>query len=285
MPIRINAGKYAKSFNADLYTLSQIKQIENDFKKHVKNGGNNKDFIIPKWYEMDKPKLIEKPASIEEKEVMKEISYLDHFKTLHISDIKPPFENGGVSFCLIGSTRSGKSYAMDYIFNHWFKKHITFLMTLSTHSPAYKNLEKHKNVLFCEGFNKQLIEEPMTINKNTKNNYDFLCVFDDLSLDGKNDESMTKLLTIGRNSGMSAIIAGQKMTMLSSTGRTNCNYILCMKLNTESAIEEVIKTYLRSFFPKDLKMNDMISLYKELTNDYHFFLVDTLNDKCYLSKI
>jgi hypothetical protein len=84
---------------------------------------------------------------------------------------------------------------------------------------------------------------------------------------------------------MSAIICGQKMTMLSSTGRSNINYILCFKQNTESAIEDTIKCFLRSYFPSDMKLTDMIKAYKSLTEEHNFILVDTLNDKCYISKI
>jgi aspartate carbamoyltransferase catalytic subunit len=51
------------------------------------------------------------------------------------------------------------------------------------------------------------------------------------------------------------------------------------------SIEDTIKTYLRSYFPKGMKITEMISLYKDLTQDHNFFCVDTLNDDCFLSKI
>jgi hypothetical protein len=156
-------------------------------------------------------------------------------------------------------------------------------MTLTTHGDIYKGFTK--KAIICEGFNADFIDEAMMINKETKNHYDFCVVCDDLVTEGKNDKTMTKLLTVGRNFGMSAIISGQKLQMLSCTGRANINYILCFKQNTENAIEDTIKCYLRSYFPKEMKLTEMIALYKELTNDHHFFLIDTLEDKCYLSKI
>jgi hypothetical protein len=201
---------------------------------------------------------------------------------MHINDLETP-ENGCFSFCCIGSTRSGKSYAISYIYEHFFKKHITMLMTLSSHAEIYKGFKK--NAIITDGFFPELIDEPMKVNKLTQNHYKFCLIFDDLCIDGKNASPMTKLLTIGRNSGMSAIISGQKMTMLNSTGRANVNYVLCFKQNTETAIEDTIKTFLRSYMPKHLKISEMIALYKELTEDHHFFLIDTLNDKCYISKI
>jgi hypothetical protein len=154
---------------------------------------------------------------------------------------------------------------------------------LTTHGDIYKPFQK--NGIICEGFKSELIDDAMKINRETKNHYNFCIVLDDLAMDGKINNTMTKLLTVGRNFGCSAIISGQKLQMLSATGRSNINYVCCFKQNTENAIEDTIKCYLRSYFPKGMKINDMISLYKELTEDHHFFLVDTLNDKCYISKI
>jgi hypothetical protein len=197
--------------------------------------------------------------------------------------IKPDFSNGGVSFMCLGSTRSGKSTAMSYIYEKWFRKHITILMTHSTQADIYKPMKK--NALISPGYFKELIDEPMKINRETKNNYDFCLVFDDLALDGKNSKEMTKLLTIGRNAGMSVIICGQKISMLNATGRSNINYICCFKQNTDSAVKDTVETYMRSYFPRGMKVPDMIRLYKELTQDHHFFVIDTLNDECFLTKL
>jgi len=104
-------------------------------------------------------------------------------------------------------------------------------------------------------------------------------------MEGKTTPEMTKLLTIGRNSGMSSIISGQKLTMLSATGRSNVNIICCFKQNTDSAIEDTIKNYLRSYFPSGTPLLDMIRLYKEMTEDHHFICVNTLEDTIFISKI
>ncbi len=197
-------------------------------------------------------------------------------------DIRLP-SNGGASFLVLGSTRSGKSVAMCHLYEKYFKKHITFLMTHSTQAEIYKPLQK--TAIISPGYHKELIEEPMKINRETKNSYEFCLIFDDLSLTGKNDKEMTKLLTIGRNSNMSAIITGQKMTMLNATGRANCNYILCFKQNTDSAITDTIKTYMRSYFPTNMTLVEMVACYKQMTQDHHFFVIDTLNDEMYTCKI
>jgi len=283
MPHKINArddkGKQVtRSFNTDNYSKYQVKVIEEMFRKHAKEGKVPSEFKIPQYYDIP-DQTVQKVKIVDD---MPPLKNPEPFERKHIDKLELP-ENGNMSFCCIGSTRSGKSYATTYIYEKIFKKYITFLMTLTTHGEIYKPFKK--TAVISEGFNENLVEEPMLINRETNNHYKFCCIMDDLVLDGKNDKAMTKLLTVGRNFGMSAILCGQKMTMLSSTGRSNINFVLCFKQNTENAIEDTIKCFLRSYMPKDMKMTDMIRLYKDHTNDHNFFLIDTLNDKCYISKI
>jgi hypothetical protein len=202
--------------------------------------------------------------------------FKDLFETLELPT------NGGQSWGLIGSTRSGKSTALCEIYEYYYKKHITTLFTLSSHADIYKCLKK---AIVCQGFFPKMITQPLKLNVETGNKFPFCLIFDDLALDGKNSEAMTRLLTTGRNSAASVILSGQKMTMLSSTGRSNVNYVLCFKQISETAIEDTIKCFLRSYFPRNMSIPEMIACYKEKTQDHHFFVVDTLNDKCFISKI
>jgi adenylate kinase family enzyme len=199
-----------------------------------------------------------------------------------ISSLKLPTESGGCSFVLIGATRSGKSTAMSYIYDKFFEKHITILFTYSAHTQVYENL---KGAAIADRFCPELLTEPMTINRNTNNKYNFCVIFDDFALTAKNAEAMTRLLTTGRNSGMSVLITGQRMEMLNRTGRANCNYILCFRQNTDSDIENTIKTYLNSYFPKGLTMEQKIEIYRQVTQDHSFFFVDTLEGRCCIGKI
>lgn len=191
-------------------------------------------------------------------------------------------ENGGVSFAMIGSTRSGKTTAMLHVFKKYFKKHLTFLMTHSSHSQIYTPLKK---AVICNGFYPSLLKDGMKYNQYTKNSMPMCWIFDDLATDGKTSKDMTKLLTIGRNSGMSVILTGQKMNMLNATGRSNVNYVCLFRQNTSTAIEDVIKTYLRPYLPRSCSILDMIEIYKSLTEDHHFIVIDTLNDEAFLTRV
>jgi hypothetical protein len=260
-----------KTIQSAGYTPKQIDIIATEFKKHIHSGKTLKMFVVPKYFEMADPTPA--PAPAPKKEM---------FEKRDISTLNLP-ENKAMSFACIGSTRSGKSYAVSYLWDKIFKKHVTTLMTLSSHADIYKPFQKKTAI--AEGFKKDMIDEAMYINKNTKNHYDFCFIFDDLVLKGKSDEAMTRLLTIGRNSGCSAIISGQKLTMLNATGRSNINYVLCFYQNTDSAIEDTIKCFLRSYFPRDMKLTDCITMYRTLTENHNFFCVDTLENKCFISKI
>lgn len=273
-----------KSISLRKYTKEQAEYIALIWKKHIQTGKPNSDFKMPLFakslVEADKPDKPDKSDKSDSTDSSDDENPL--FKRRTIDSLEVP-KNGGMSFALIGSTRSGKSTAMLCIYEKYFKKHITFLMTLSSQADIYKPLQK--TALISTGYKKELIDEPMKLNRETKNHYKFCLIFDDLAMDGKNDSEMTKLLSIGRNSGMSAIISGQKMTMLNATGRSNVNYVLCFKQNTDTAVKDTVETFLRSYFPPGMSISEMCRIYKELTKEHNFLCIDTLNDEVFISKI
>jgi hypothetical protein len=283
----VTGAQRQKRLSLHKYTLDEVKYIEMEWKKWIRDGNPYNTYKLPKFerLQIKKPTYEKKQVTIDEKGEYKEtvIRSPHMFERGDVSELEMPFETGGVSFALIGSTRSGKSYAMRWLWDKFFKKHITILMTLSRQSDIYKPLKK-KALMSC-GFFPQLIAEPMRINRETDNHYKFCLIFDDLSMEGKTSEQMTKLLTIGRNCGMSAIICGQKLEMLNATGRANVNFIFCFKQNTDTAVENTVKTYMKSYFPPTMKLSEMCRIYKDATQNHMFFCIDTLNDRCFLSKI
>lgn len=278
--IRINANNPAgkqctKSISGNKYNEAEIKTIERHWKRHISSGKSPESFDVESIV-ASMPKLVITPSV---SEVKTEI-----FDRKHITSLKLP-ENGAMSFGILGSTRSGKTYAMTYLWENLFKKYITFLMTLSGHADIYKPFTTHKNVIISDGFHKEIIDEAMKINKATKDEYNFCHIFDDLGMDGKMSNSMTNLLTRGRNCGQSVLYCGQKLSMLSATGRTNINFVLCFYQNTDTEIEATIKCFLRSYMPKGMKLPEMIALYRNLTQNHNFICIDTLNNECFISKI
>lgn len=256
-----NGKSHTTQLSLSKYTAEEADMIGQAWKESIRTG---KEFVKPELQKKERPVVF----------------HFEHKSFLECVKLSP--DGSGTSFLLLGATKSGKSTAMCYIYEKMFKKHITFLMTHSTQAQIYKPL---KNTIISPGYFKQLIDEPMKINKETKNNYDFCFVFDDLALDGKNSMQMSKLLTIGRNSSCSVIYSGQKLSMLNATGRANINYVCCFKQNTDAAIIDTVKTYMRSYFPAGMRLNDMVKMYKEMTQDHKFFCIDTINDEVHLCKI
>ena len=274
-----NHKSHRKSINTAHYSPEELDLIHREYKKWIRAGHNPKSFDPTKYTVNTLPSLPSLPPI-----PLKEASDLGPvFPRMHLKDLVIDKSLGGCSFAVIGSTKSGKSYATNYIVKEFFPKHITFLMSLTSHGDVYKPYRKEG--IIAEKFCPELIEEGFIINKKTNNHYDFLYVFDDLALDGKNSEMMIRLLCTGRNLGCSAICSGQKATMLSATGRSNTNYVCLFYQNTDTEIEASVKSWLRSFFPRGMSIPDMCRFYREATVNHNFFLVDTLDNKCFLSRI
>ena len=185
--------------------------------------------------------------------------------------------NGGCSFGCIGSTRSGKSTAMIWLWEKYFSRHITVMTTGSIQADIYGPLRK--TCAISPEFYPELIKESMALNQKTKNHYPILHILDDM-LDGKNTKALSKLLTIGRNSALSTIICAQELTILNAIGRTNLNYILCFRLNSDTAVEKVVRNWLRHVLPGKT-IEEKCAAYKLLTQDHHFIVVDCLMDEVF----
>ena len=188
----------------------------------------------------------------------------------------------GNSVAMIGSSKSGKSFALSYILKHYFKEHIGVLMTNSPQANIYKTM---KHLTQSPEYFPKILKDMEYINEHTGNEYKFLSVLDDVVTGVKFDKQILRMLCIGRNKGMSAIICVQDITILNSAGRNNINFMLFFKLNTDDRVEKVIKHYLNSYMPKNIKMVDKIRWYRENTENHHFILLDTLNGCIYRTKI
>ena len=185
---------------------------------------------------------------------------------------KPPVESGGCSILLLGSGRSGKTTALKYIIDHYFDKHCGVLYSQSAKAHAYTKM-KYPMLPLSSCFIPELMNDAYKINKETKNHYPFLFVLDDVPL-AKNDKELLKLLTIYRNSGISGIIGVQSPTLLNPTCRSNFTIVCLFHNNTTEQTEQVIKGWLRGYFPKGWSYEDKIKWFNEQTQDHYMIMIN-----------
>ena len=208
---------------------------------------------------------------------------MEAFVERDIETLKLPNREYGISILLMGSTRAGKTCMMNYFYENIFKQHfITILHTTSIQSGIYKPLLKSCAV--ATEYHPELLQESYKINKHCDNHYEFLHIIDDV-VDKKNDPQLKRLLTTYRNSRISGIITGQSLTIFNSITRGNINYVCLGYLNSDAAVEQAIKTYLISYFPKGMRLDDKIKAYRELTKDYHWIIIDSIHGETFRTKL
>jgi hypothetical protein len=188
----------------------------------------------------------------------------------------PDEKTGGCSILMVGSTRSGKSVALKTILDRYFKKHIGCLFSNSIHANAYNQMRSYPNLVPSGAVVPELLKDSYLINRETKNHYHWLYIFDDTPM-VRNDKELLKLLTIYRNSGISGIVCTQSPTLLNPTCRSNFNFVLLFKMNSTERTEANVKIWLRTYFPKGYTMEDKMLWYNKATEDHHFLLIDNLN--------
>lgn len=200
----------------------------------------------------------------------------------NVDTLTLPDDKFGCSLVFIGSTRSGKTTLLNYLYEKHFKKHISVLMSNSLNSGSYKRLEK--TCVKSDLFHSEILKDMYLINHKTKNHYKFCAIIDDIT-DHKGDKETLKLFTIYRNSRISTMLCAQATTMMNKTTRANINFVFLGRLNNDSEIEGVIKSYLTSFFPTRMYMAEKITLYRQLTEDHHWIVIDQVGNDIFRTKL
>jgi hypothetical protein len=185
--------------------------------------------------------------------------------------------NGGVSYILLGASRSGKTTLMKYLIHKYAPKQFLFFTSFNDHADIYTDLPKRTMIM--SEFYPSIIKDFHTLNRTCKNKYKSIFVYDDaVGNKLKNDPQITKLLTIYRNSHMSSLFSAQSPTLVSPAGRSNGNYIFLFKLNASKEIELTVKDFLVSHLPTSMRMSEKIQWFNNATADHHFLFIDNINN-------
>lgn len=200
----------------------------------------------------------------------------------NIDDLEAPDGKFGFSILLCASTRAGKTSLMNYLYNKHFRKHITTVMSNSLNSDAYDYVKR-----FCvlsDLYHPEMLKDMYHINHSTGNHYQFCIILDDLT-NVKNDSEYLRLLTLYRNSRISCIVSAQGISMFNKTARGNINFVFLGRLNSDAEVEKVVKEYCISYFPRDISLADKIAMYRELTNEHWFLVLDQVNGVFFRTKL
>jgi len=130
----------------------------------------------------------------------------------------------------------------------------------------------------------EILKDMYKINHETKNNYEFLAIIDDVP-DKREDGEMKRLMTIYRNSRISSIVCAQTATMINKMSRSNINYVLLGRMNSSSEVERNIKDYLTGHLPTTMKMSEKIHWYKNATEHYQWIVLDNINGHMFMTKL
>jgi len=200
----------------------------------------------------------------------------------NVEDLDTPTNEFGFSILLCASTRAGKTSMLNFLYEKHFRKHITTVMSNSLNSDAYDYIKQY--AILSDLYHPELLKEMYTINHSTKNHYQFCIILDDLT-NVKNDKEYLRLLTIYRNSRLSCIVSAQGISMFNKTARGNINYVFLGRLNSDAEVEKVVKEYLISYFPRDMNISEKIVLYRQLTNDHWFIVIDQVGGDVFRTKL
>ena len=201
---------------------------------------------------------------------------------LNCASIELPDNKFGCSMIFVGSTRSGKTTLLNYLFKKHFENHISVLMSNSLNSDAYKYLKKQ--CVTSDWYHPEVLKDMYKINHATKNHYEFMVVIDDVP-DKRNDAEIKRLLTIYRNSRISCMFCAQGLTMLDKLARGNINFVFLGRMNSSEEVERNIKSYLQGHFPTNMKMSEKIKLYRQMTENHQWIVLDQINNHFFMTKL
>lgn len=201
---------------------------------------------------------------------------------LNIGCLELPDPKFGCSFIVVGSTRSGKTTMLNYLFKKHFMNHISVLMSNSLQSDAYTFLKK--NCVSSDFYHPEILKDMYKINHETNNNYEFMCIIDDVP-DKRNDQEIKRLMTIYRNSRISCFVCAQGLTMMDKLSRGNINFVFLGRMNSSEEIERNIKSFLQGHFPTNMKMSEKIKLYRQLTEHHQWMVLDQINNFFFITKL
>ena len=296
---RIYHGK-----NNFIYIQFQIKDKDGDlvnktFSRSIKKKSfaDAKKELIKQYYDYIgvEPR---NPAQKQElrKEILEKIKHGLKGKDIHHCDMWDEIDWEGlfskpIALLCLASGRSGKTTLMSNVFQKIRDNFsLNTLMSGTINADIYKPFKK---CVKLSAINEDYLKLVYTLAKRTKGKrYSFMTYMDDLDMKNKYIDVIGKCFFKWRNYNASTWLNAQDMVMVQKSVR-NCGHLVLF-MNTRRMdnsrldyIFEVLQPYFMDelgCLPKSQQKNAIIKFCHEMTNNYGFILVDTLENKIHICK-
>ena len=188
---------------------------------------------------------------------------------------------------ITGSTKSGKTYLLNDIFKQIHKQYdICILFSVNCHIDNYESMRKEGAIIFDKfDGNEKVINMLHHIQKKCNNFLKILVMIDD-EIQSKHNMVLKNLMTTFRNSHFTTFVSLQSHIMLNKSSRNNCHRIICLKLNSNEELREFVEKMLyglievpKKYKSKNDKLDYLCSFYRQHTENYNCFIIDTINTK------
>ena len=180
---------------------------------------------------------------------------------------------------IISKRNSGKSQLVKYLIKDSIReKHFNKIFVISsTNCVNHFYNDFIEPTCIFDSYSEDWVEKLIILmsNKNDKKKtnelYHVLLVLDDMCSDVSmhNSPSMRKLFSRGRHACISIIVIAQMLHHISPLMRCNSDYILSGQLNCAN-----IQLMSDEFRCPLITKNEFIKLYKKLTNNYNFMVIN-----------
>jgi len=201
------------------------------------------------------------------------------------STLVGPQGKDSFTILLNAKSKSGKSTFIRHLYNEYLKKYydLVFLFTDNEVNTLYDFLDD-KNIYNNNHYS--VIKTLFYIQKNTKNRYRILIIFDDYIAKPKlkSCKMIINLFSRGRNSNFSTIYSTQYINLVNKACRLNSNYSFIMNATQPSNNHILFKDYLeqyKSIFTSK-NYNDQLC---HLTKDYNILISDYMNNQLYTYRV
>lgn len=191
-------------------------------------------------------------------------------------------QNTGNSTVIFGSSKTGKSTLMMYLYEKFYQSDKDFICTLFSINSQLKIYDIDKKLLRCNTFNdrsEKFIKLEKLINTKTKNHYKFLNMFDDI-INMKYGSLLNEMILTYRNSNLSTIICLQYPFLLNKGNRANVNNVFIFGSNTNESIVDLINTFLKPYFNRMgiIGIDNQTEFFKRITFNHGFFYIHNASD-------